>query len=282
MISRRRSLWTVSVMVGALAAFTGVAEAQAPVPVPREAGDGGLIISPTYGQIQANWAMHATDGMASDTYEIRYEQVGTGEDFDTPTLVTDATSPHTISRLMHGMRYIAQVRSVRTAAGVTTRSDWAPSTADDATTPTAPKLATVMDVMAEPLDGGAMVSWTAVADPTGEPLHHYKVTATTEAGFSLTTGTESGDMTELMITGLTNDVEHSVIVQAVPTDVDGEAGPMTRVSAASEAVDVTPSADAGEEDDDDEGMTETPALPLVGLLLLGTGLVAAGRRRLQQ
>ena len=31
-----------------------------------------------------------------------------------------------------------------------------------------------------------------------------------------------------------------------------------------------------------DGMTETPALPLVGILLLGAGLVAAGRRRLGQ
>ena len=34
--------------------------------------------------------------------------------------------------------------------------------------------------------------------------------------------------------------------------------------------------------EDDEDPMETPALPLVGLLLLGAGLVAAGRRRLRQ
>ena len=230
MMSTRRTLLTFGVLTAMLVALTGVGVAQAqPAPPPANP----MVSSPTYGQLSVRWET-GTGGMSTDKYEIRYEQVdedaNPNTDFDTPTVVPNATSPHTIDGLMHDMRYIAQVRSVRTDEdGDTTRSMWVPDTAAIAETPSAPKLATVKDVEAMALDGGALVSWTAIADPTGEALHHYKIITTTEAGVSLTTPAP-GDMTEFTVMGLENDVEHEVTVQAVPVGPDGM-GDAVRASA---------------------------------------------------
>ncbi len=85
-----------------------------------------------------------------------------------------------------------------------------------------------------------------------------------------------GDMTMFMFEGLDNGVTYQARVMA--TNSAGVPGPYSVL----DNDESDPGDEAATVGEDDGMMTETPALPLVGILLLGAGLVAAGRRRLQQ
>ena len=84
-----------------------------------------------------------------------------------------------------------------------------------------------------------------------------------------------GDMTMFMFEGLDNGITYQARVMAANTA--GVPGPYSVLDD-----DMSDPGDEAATTGEGDGMTETPALPLVGILLLGAGLLAAGRRRLQQ
>jgi hypothetical protein len=142
----------------------------------------------------------------------------------------------------------------------------------------------VADVMVEPRNAGLMVTWTAphpdVVDQTDLKIAEYNVQYQTAATASRAVGdwmpekpmVVVGTMTETTITGLTNGTMYNVRVRA-----KNSAGGVGGYSRVTDDASGTPSADAAT-----GGTTPTPALPVFGILGLGAGLVAAGRRRLRR
>jgi hypothetical protein len=142
----------------------------------------------------------------------------------------------------------------------------------------------VADVMVEPRNAGLMATWTAphpdVVDQTDLKIAEYNVQYQTAATASRAVGdwmpekpmVVVGTMTETTITGLTNGTMYNVRVRA-----KNSAGGVGGYSRVTDDASGTPSADAAT-----GGTTPTPALPVFGILGLGAGLVAAGRRRLRR
>ena len=154
------------------------------------------------------------------------------------------------------------------------------------TTPAAPKPDQVRDVTVTPGNKELGVSWTAphpggsdqtdVKNATYDLQYRESETTTSVAGDWMPEAPEKpmsvkADMTMTTIEDLENGVMYDVRVRAVNT-ADGKSSwsRQTRDSSG------TPSADAP------TTTTTTPALPLFGILGLGAGLVAAGRRRLRR
>ena len=114
-----------------------------------------------------------------------------------------------------------------------------------------PELTAPMNVMVAPGDGMLTVSWDAV-----ESADSYKVSWT---GGGVSSSATTMEM-PYPIMGLMNGTTYMVTVMAMAGDMEGPA---------SAAVSETPMPSE-----------PVPALPLFGMLALGAGLVAAGRRRL--
>ena len=273
----RRSLMVLGVLLAVLVASTGIAQAQTGTPsVPQTPGVatygyGGIRITITPGSNTA----------PTDTYEIRYEKVESGVDFTgVGDVIIDIGSAlvYDLTGLDHGTRYAITARSKRTGE---TSSAWA--TGVGIATLTAPALGRVMGVKVTAMDGGAMATWTAIADVTGAPISRYEWRATTTASGG-SNGFVAGTETEAMIDGLRNGVEYTVNVRAWGTlndavDTNRGAGPW------SEGMKVTPMMGAGDGDDGDDDEEEpmpTPAVPLAGVLALFAGLLAAARARLRR
>jgi hypothetical protein len=146
----------------------------------------------------------------------------------------------------------------------------------------------VTDVMVMPLDQALMVEWTAPhpdsVDQTDLKIAEYHLQYRTSETRSRSAGDWTppiatpmmvdGSMTEATIKDLTNGTMYDVQVRA-----ENSAGGKGSFSRQTDDTSGTPSADAGDPDDD---MTETPALPLFGILALFGGLLAAGRARLRR
>ena len=190
--------------------------------------------------------------------------------------------------------YFFRVAGVN-AAGVGLMDDKDP--AATATTAVAPEPSVPSNVTARGGDGTFTVSWTApYAGGSRIKLDHYRVQKRELAG-NLTGGwipgvegdggdagkeinkygkRVAGDMTSITFMDLDNGTTYQARVLAI-NDAGGIGDYSIRDGE---------DADAGDEaamvGDGDGDMTETPALPLAGILLLGAGLVSAGRRRLQR
>lgn len=290
MTSTRRTLMVLGVLAVVLAASTGVAQAQ----VPPNPGQINSVLAYGYGALQVS-IQGASGILTTDQYQIRYAQVDSGTAFpvgeDTlvltnPATAGDAATLYVIPNLEHGKRYIVAARTGRTAAGTTTWSaSWAGPTGG--MTATAPALGQVMGLKLEALDGGLKASWTAIADPIGRPLARYRVdVSASPAGGSFSSQMwVDGDMTEATIMNLMNGVEYTVTVRAQASKADGMPDTARAMGPPSESMKATPMAGAGGTDpepDPDPMPTPTPAVPLVGILALFAGLLAAGRARLRR
>ena len=180
----------------------------------------------------------------TDHYNLSYIAEG-GDDI---TINKRMELEHTLTGLMPETNY-----GVSVCANSAVPGRYGCSDRMEFTTMAAPSLPAPMNVMATPGDGSIMVEWDAVADAT-----MYEVRAM--AGGTTTTEMVSG-ATMHTFTGLTNGMEYMVSVRSGDADGFGDW---------SEAMGATPMP------------TEpVPALPLFGMLALGAGLVAAGRRRLR-
>jgi hypothetical protein len=205
-----------------------------------------------------------------------------------------------VNGLEAGTTYYFRIAGVN-AAGVGALDDRDTSTdssgvATNAMTADAPRPSIPTSVMAKGGDGTLMVSWTAPFAGDGVTIDHYRVQKREVSGglFGDWIPMEddemgmdkdinhygkrvAGDMTSITFMDLDNGTTYQARVMAV-----NNAGGMSDYSVR-DGDNTAPGDEAATVgDDDDDDMTETPALPLVGILLLGAGLVAAGRRRLQQ
>lgn len=291
MTSTRRSLMAFGVLVAMLAASAGIAQAQPSVP------GSPLVATHGYGTLRIT-ITPGSGAMATDTYDLRYEEQASGSDGGATTFAgeTDTILPNVgsgtgtvvydLGGLKHGTAYAIAARASR--AGV--KSPWSDVSGGDPfqgivwNTLPAPDIGVVQGLMVEALDGGLKATWTAIADPIGTPIARYRVTIT--AG-TTATGTYSnqmwvaGTMTEATVMNLTNGVEYTVTVRAQATGTDGNPDADRLGTAESASKKVTPMAGAGGTDPEPDP-TPTPAVPLVGILALFAGLLAAGRARLRR
>lgn len=287
MTSTRRTLMVLGTLLAVLAVSTGAAQAQPAAPTG--------VTAPANGYGAFNVTIRAAAGtLATDDFEVRYEELASGVDFTgvgDKIVTIDAAGPgaidtvYRLSGLKHGTRYAITARVKRVASGVTTYSDWA--TGVGSTTLVAPALGQVKGLTLEALDGGLKATWTAIADPVGFPIARYRVdvSASPSGGSFSSQMWVDGAMTEAMVMNLMNGVEYTVTVRAQASMADGMPDTNRDLGPASESKKVTPMAGAGGTDpepDPDPMPTPTPAVPLVGILALFAGLLAAGRARLRR
>ena len=274
MLSTRRSLFSFGVMFAALALVTPESAFAQPTDVMAEAVD--------HQSIKVSWTL-PTDNSGTASWEILYQQVdGAGTTFDAGVAKTMAvsgrtTTSATVSGLTHMKRYIFVVRAIGAdGARGTDSTPVAEATTEDAPMPSTPR-----NIRAMGGDETFMLSWDEpFAGHSTLTIKEYHVQKREVAG-SLTgewvpsdPKKVDGDETMITFEDLENGTTYEGRVRAV-NSADKMSGWTTRDGD-------EPDEDAMATVGEDDGMTETPALPLVGILLLGAGLVAAGRRRLRQ
>jgi hypothetical protein len=306
MMSRRRSFFITSVVLSAVVLF-GVAAAQAqqtPVsPVLATVGD-----PVAFDKLKVTWGAGA-DGNPLDLtsgYRVYYMKV----DDDSTTALDADDIPN--SRSMDVSRNKTKDEQTLTLTGLTAETTYAVGvaakntdgevivTAFAATAPTqletgeAPSPSTPRNVRAMGGDETFTLMWDApFAGHSSLEIKQYHVQKREVAGtltgdwVPSTPKTVAGDETMIVFKDLDNGTTYEGRVQA-ENDAGKKSGWTTRDGDdpdddATAMVGGDDMEDDDMEDEDDEDMPmETPALPIVGILLLGAGLVAAGRRRLQQ
>ena len=177
----------------------------------------------------------------ADSYKVSWMMAGGSATSSDTAMGTS----YTIENLMNGTEYSVQVSAMKGDME-------GPMSTAMMATPMADPLDAPMNVMVEAGDGMIMVSWDAV-----DRADDYKVSWT--AG-GVTASAMTMGATSYTIENLMNGTEYSVQVSGMMGDMEG---PM------STAMTATPMP-----------VEPVPALPLFGMLALGAGLVAAGRRRL--
>lgn len=239
-----------------------------------------------FDSIKVIWT-HADDNAAS--WEIVYQQVdGTGFDFtDGLTKLMSVSDEDavdaTVNGLTHKKRYVFTVRGVDEDGGRGTASQ--ANAASTAMTDMAPAPDRVTGVTATGGDMTFMVEWNAGhAGGGGLSIESYMVQKREVSGSLRGEWVPEepkevdGDTTMFVFEDLDNGVTYQARVMAVNSaDVDGPWSLASDTSLGSE----TAMTGEGMDDDDDDDPMETPALPIAGILALGAGLLAAGRRRLR-
>ena len=187
-------------------------------------------------------------GLTISSYQVQFATKRDGSDKkDWPYDVTSRIL--TIDRLANDTMYYVAVGSTNSAGGVR-----APNFAEAVSaTPMAPELGTPMNVMATGGDAMISVSWDAV-----DRADSYEVSWWPTGGGVISNVEVTGMSYDIM--NLMNGTEYEVTVASMMGEAKSEASDIVRATPMS---------------------TEpVPALPLFGMLALGAGLVAAGRRRL--
>lgn len=295
-MSRRRSLFTFGALLVAavlLAPATALAQVQA-------ASVGIQSTTPSsFDKLEVVWDK-PTDTTDLTGYRVYYDKIAN----DAADSVVDAatvatlnadfqevsgagTEKITLTGLTHNSRYIAAVVPLNedgdaegTLVQSTAHATLKAAMTDMAGAPAPPRGVTAMGG-----DGTFKVMWDApYAGEAGLTIKEYRVQKREVAGglfgdWVPDEGDDAGgkkvdgDMTMITFTGLKNGTTYQARVMA--TNSAGVAGDYSIRDGETPAPG-DESAMVG-----DDGMTETPALPLVGILMLGAGLVAAGRRRLR-
>jgi hypothetical protein len=281
---KQRSLFVTGVLLSALVLFgaTGV-EAQGTRPTPL---DNVAAAVTGYDEALVTWnVLTGTELTNATGIEIVWAATAIGATFENLEALEDAGEVETMSvpktraafilgDLTYNTRYLIGVRGLNSdAEAVDDRTgEMNAQSVTTAMTETIPDPEKVTGLELEEGDGMIMAMWTEPDDDIG--IHHYKVNVTADGGFDLTMGTGSAD-TEFTIMNLENGTEYTVKVAAVgmipgtdSVDVDDDGVP-DRLGEYSDEEEATP-------------MMPTPALTLFGTLVLGAGLVAAGRRRLRR
>ena len=301
MMSRRRSLFTFGALLAAavlLAPATALAQVQA----------NSVSIASTspsaFDKLEVEWDS-PTNTTDLTGYRIYFRAIEASTDVSTAgtpaVAVLNAefqevsgagTEKATLTGLTHNTRYIAAVVPLNDdgdAEGTLVQStEHATEAMRAATTDMAGAPAPPRGVMAMGGDGTFKVMWDApYAGEAGLTIKEYRVQKREVSGglFGDWVPDEGddeggkkvdGDMTMITFEGLKNGTTYQARVMATNSaDVEGDYSIRDGETPA-------PGDESATVGDDDDMMTETPALPLVGILLLGAGLVAAGRRRLRQ
>ena len=223
------------------AAWAGATAAvTAAYPVPGNVMD--LELEAGDGHIVATWDPADGKGIDITGYEVRVTPKGGQQSIYQQGTMTTRTIGGLTNDVEHTIEVLA--RSLGGASATPTSAK---------ATPTAPAITPPMNVMAMAGDAMISVSWDAV-----DKADSYEVSWWPTGGGV----TSNAKVTEMSydIMNLMNGTEYEVTVASMMGDEKSEA---------SEIVRATPMA-----------MDPVPALPLFGMLALGAGLVAAGRRRL--
>ena len=291
MISTRHSLFVFGALLAAFA-LLGPASALAQEDVRIRSAE-----PPTFDKLRVTWSSANADA-AAEGYRVYYRKSEDG------TLVASATNHSgyvdvdkrsteevTLTGLTHNSYYRAAVAWMDEDGVV---SETPVASADDAgtgamaKTEVAPPPAPPRDVTATGGDMTFMVEWVEpYAGGTGLTIKEYRVQKRELAGSLAGDWVPDednddndkmgglkvdADMTMVTFDGLENGITYQARVRAVNSaGVEGEW-----------SIPDGDMADPGDEAATVGGMTETPALPLLGILGLGAGLVAAGRRRLRR
>lgn len=293
MMSRRRSLFTFGTLLAAavlLAPATALAQLADLAIMPTD--------PPSFDKLKLTWTVD--NNVTTEGYRIYYQVQGDTAADPTQANHTGsmdvsgrATKEATLGGLMPNTKYRAAivVLDANDVAGTTLVQSSSNSTAtlQEATTAQAGAPAPPRNVTATGGDGTFMVMWEApYPGEAGLTIKEYRVQKrevagglfgdwipTEEKGSDYKGGMKvAGDMTMVTFDGLKNGTTYQARVRATNSaDVVGD-------YSIRDGDTNTPGDEAAMVGDD--GMTETPALPLVGILMLGAGLVAAGRRRLRQ
>ena len=262
----------------------------------------------SYDKLKVTWDL-PTNTTGISGYRVYYGKVADGATVGADTALNPrnaesmdasgaSTKEFTLSGLTHNTQYVAAVvhldadgmASTTDADLVQSSTNSGADASTSATTEMAGAPAPPRGVMAMGGDGTFKVMWDApYAGEAGLTIKEYRVQKREVAGglFGDWVPTEAkgsdykggmkvdGDMTMVTFEGLENGTTYQARVMA--TNSAGVMGDYSIRDGETPAPG-DESATVG----DDDMMTETPALPLVGILLLGAGLVAAGRRRLQR
>ena len=307
MMSTRRVYFTTGVLLSALVLF-GATVAQAQT---GEAPVGGSVeISSTepaaFDKLVVTWTAGADTDDNTIGYRVYWmkgataisettiqnaESMNVGinrADNDAGDPAPYKTQTFTVTGLDGGSMYQAGVASRGSdgvaAAGTAVFSSSAAET-EDAPSPSTPRNITAMGG-----DETFTVMWDApFAGHASLEIEEYRVQKREVAG-SLTgewvpdTGDDAGgkkvdgDMTMITFKDLDNGITYEGRVRA-KNDAGQWSGWTTRDG---DDPDDDATAMVGDDEDDEDDPMETPALPIAGILALGAGLVAAGRRRLRQ
>ncbi len=299
MMSRRRSLLTFGALLTAVMllvpaaglAQTGTTDTVDPIVVPpANAVVSSVRVLPfadKFDSLQVAWvepteALVTADGGPLNGYRIYYAERTATEAELTNLLNADSKDVGVgvsgeITGLKPGKTYLVRV-APKNEIGVGTANQASDTVLGTVTMPDAPDRVT--GVVAEPGDMMLMIEWREpFAGHSSLTIKAYHVFVRTSKTADKDAGTwrDVGPVTTNMATAsnLTNGTMYDIEVSAENSaDVAGDRSVMIMA---------TPSADAMPPDDeDDEDMPmETPALPIAGILALGAGLLAAGRRRLR-
>ena len=283
MRNTRRSLLTFGALMAAvMLLLPAAALAQADAPTDLTTSD------VKWNSVKVMWMWTVGSGDEATKFEVVYEQVDTGVAFtdgvamsmsvnhdDAEQTTTNAYAT-TVSGLMPGKRYIIAVRSLNEDGDRSALTTPVNEGSGDIDTLPAPKPERVSGIMVEAGDKMLMVTWSPTYPTTGSETglstveYHlqYRTTQTADASAGAWTPETDGGMTimgmeEATISNLMNGTSYDVRIRA--ENNAGGKGEYSRVTPETRG---TP------------GMMPTPALPLFGMLALGAGLVAAGRRRL--
>ena len=248
-----------------------------------------LVLTALDGGLKATWnAVEDEVGTPVHSYRVTVTSAAdSAAGASSRTVVVMGTvTEATIMSLVNGVEYTVAVVARPTAPG----PDGGPDSSRDSTASDSKKvtpmdmpdpLPTVTGVEVTPGDGMLMVSWTAVTDPEGRAVRGYQWMVTGPGGYSAQ-AMVSGTTTSATIPNLANGTAYGVTVRARAATADGMADD-DRDGAWSASKSATPMAGAGDGDGDGDQMpTPTPAVPLVGILALFAGLLAAGRARLRR
>ena len=296
MMSTRRSLFTFGALVVAvalLAPATALAQTDVRIVAAEPA---------SFEKLTVNWTASTTGGVTGYRVYVRKGVALTNSDSSSNATkyvdvdgITTATA--TVSGLTHSTMYFAAVATISDDVIGDHVASGDPGAS--ASTTMAPPPAPPGGVMAEGGDETFMVSWTApYAGASGITIDHYRVQKREVAGslFGDWVPDEDdddndkmgglkvdGDMTSVMFEDLENGVTYQARVMAMNSaDVPGEWSiPDGHQPAPGPESAMVGDEDDMDDDDDEEEPMETPALPIAGLLALGAGLLAAGRRRLR-
>ncbi|MCY4120131.1 MAG: fibronectin type III domain-containing protein [Acidobacteria bacterium] len=291
MMSTRRSFFTFGALVAAVALLA---------PAAAQAQLADLAIMPTdparYDALDLSWTID--DAAATTGYRIYLREQGdTPNDpslgnHDNAMDVTGRTTDDvTFTGLKPNTKYRAAIVEMTedgvVEASIIQSSANSTATLQEATTAMAGAPAPPRNVRAMGGDGTFTVMWDApYAGESGLMIKEYRVQKREVSGnlFGDWVPDEGddeggkmvdGDTTMIMFEGLDNGITYQARVMATNTaDVEGPYSVLDN--------DMSDPGDEAATTGEGDGMTETPALPLVGILLLGAGLVAAGRRRLRQ
>lgn len=288
MVSRRQSLFTCGALLAAFALLVpATVQAQDTTAATTVPADGTLTAvtanAVDYNTVNVGWTVldDVPDDEGPLTGFVVYYAKGDGTAFDRANALGSVSAAATATMVaVNGLEDETQYTFMAAAVNAAGTGAVATAATPDATTLKAPAPAPPTEV--EVMGGDEMLTVTWNTPYAGAPdlsIKHYmvrkrEVKLGSSGSWQPNTNGKMFAKSPAEFEDLMNDVSYEVEVRAVNNHDE--------MSPWSEGAIGTTGMMDGDDDDDDDDMTETPALPLVGLLALFGGLLAAARARLRR